>query len=254
MTFHQILPYLIVCPLTFLAGFVDAIGGGGGLISLPAYMIAGLPVHMAIGTNKMSAGMGTLVATTRLALHGHIHLKQTVGCVVTAVVGSALGARLALIVDAEIFKRIMLVIIPITAFFVFRSRSMEKPRLELPRAKMLRRAMAVALGIGVYDGFYGPGTGTFLILLLTSFAGFALTDANGVAKSINLTTNITGTVVFLLGGTVIIPLALTAGVCSIAGNYIGISFFESKGSRAVKPIMLCVLTVFFIKILTELKA
>ena len=119
---------------------------------------------------------------------------------------------------------------------------------------MLRRAMAVALGIGVYDGFYGPGTGTFLILLLTSFAGFALTDANGVAKSINLTTNITGTVVFLLGGTVIIPLALTAGVCSIAGNYIGISFFESKGSRAVKPIMLCVLTVFFIKILTELKA
>ena len=252
MSFQQILPYMIFCPLTFLAGFVDAVAGGGGLISLPAFMIAGLPVHLAIGTNKLSSGMGTLVATTRLALHGHIHPKQTIGCVVMAFIGSALGAKLALIVDAEIFKRIMLVIIPITAFFVFRGKGMEKPKLELPRAKMLRRAMVIALGIGVYDGFYGPGTGTFLILLLTSLAGFALADANGVAKSINLTTNITATVVFLINGTVIVPLALAAGACSIAGNYFGISFFECKGSKAVKPIMLCVLVVFFIKISTEL--
>ena len=252
MSFQQILPYLIVCPLTFLAGFVDSIAGGGGLISLPAYMIAGLPVHMAIGTNKMSAGMGTLVATSRLAAHGHIHLKQTLGCIAMAVIGSVLGAKLALFMDAGIFKRIMLVIIPLTALFVFWSNSMEKPKRDLPRKKMLRRAMLIALGIGVYDGFYGPGTGTFLLLLLTSVAGFALTDANGTAKAINLTTNISATVVFLLNGTVIIPLALAAGTCSIAGNYIGISFFERKGIKVVKPIMLCVLTVFFIKIITEL--
>lgn len=172
MTFQQILPYLIVCPLTFLAGFVDAVAGGGGLISLPAYLIAGLPVHLAIGTNKLSSGMGTLIATGRLAAHGHIPWKQAAGCIVMALIGSFCGARLALLVDAEIFKRIMLVIIPVTAFYVLRSKTMDRPRLELPQKQMLLRALLIALGIGVYDGFYGPGTGTFLLLLLTSVAGF----------------------------------------------------------------------------------
>ena len=96
--------FLIVCPLLFLAGFVDSIAGGGGLISLPAYMIAGLPVHAAIGTNKLSSGMGTTVATVKLARGGHIPWKKAVFCVAAALVGSSLGAKLALLVDAEIFN------------------------------------------------------------------------------------------------------------------------------------------------------
>jgi uncharacterized membrane protein YfcA len=248
----SITTFLIVCPLVFLGGFVDAVAGGGGLISLPAYMIAGLPVHNSIATNKLSSGMGTTVSTIRFAKGGNIPWKKALPCIVMAMIGSAAGARLALLVDAELFKRLMLIIIPVTAYYVLRNKSMGKEPDPLDFKNMLIRASIVALVIGMYDGFYGPGTGTFLILLLSSFAKFRLGEANGVAKSINLTTNITSLAVYLMSGKVIIVLGLVAGLFGIAGNYIGVSFFNDKGAKAVKPIMIVVLTIFFIRILTEI--
>ena len=246
------LTFLIVCPLTFLGGFVDAVAGGGGLISLPAYMIAGLPPHFAIATNKLSSGMGTTVSTFRLARGGNIPWKKALPCVIMAVIGSSTGARLALLVDSDLFKKLMLVIIPLTAIYVMRNRSMDTEKEPLEWKKTLLRASLVALIIGMYDGFYGPGTGTFLILLLSGFAHFRLGEANGVAKSINLTTNLTSLAVYLLNGKVLIPLGLAGGLFGIIGNYIGISFFNEKGAKAVRPIMIVVLTIFFIRIITEL--
>lgn len=248
----SLITFLIVCPLTFLGGFVDAVAGGGGLISLPAYMIAGLPPHFAIATNKLSSGMGTTVSTFRLARGGNIPLKKALPCIAMAMIGSACGARLALLVDAELFKKIMLVIIPLTAIYVTRTKSMDGDPAPIEPHKMLLRSALVALVIGMYDGFYGPGTGTFLILLLSSFAHFRLGEANGVAKSINLTTNLTSLTVYLLSGKVIILLGLAGGVFGIVGNYIGVSFFNEKGSKAVKPLMITVLVIFFIRIITEL--
>jgi uncharacterized membrane protein YfcA len=247
-----LLTYIIVCPLVFLGGFVDAIAGGGGLISLPAYMIAGLPPHFAIATNKLSSGMGTFVSTLRFGKSGNIPWKVAVPAVIMAMIGSSSGARLALLVDADLFKKIMLVIIPITAYYVLKTKNLDVERDPLDGKQTLIRASISALLIGMYDGFYGPGTGTFLILLLTGFARMQLGDANGTSKAINLTTNLSSLVVYLLNAKVMIPLGLLAGVFGIAGNYIGVSFFKEKGSRAVKPIMIVVLSVFFIKILTEL--
>ena len=226
-----ILTYLIVCPLVFLGGFVDAVAGGGGLISLPAYMIAGLPVHNAIATNKLSSAMGTSIATTKLALAHYIPWKKALPCVIAALIGSNIGANLALLVSDALFKRIMLVLPPLKSALI---------------------ATGIALVIGMYDGFYGPGTGTFLILLLTALAHFRLGEANGVAKSINLATNVSSLAVYLMNGKVLLLLGFVAGLCGIAGNYIGVTFFEQKGSRAVKPIMLTVLALFFIRILSEI--
>jgi uncharacterized membrane protein YfcA len=248
-----LLTYLIVCPLVFLGGFVDAVAGGGGLISLPAYMIAGLPVHNAIATNKLSSAMGTSVATFRLARAHFIPWKKAVPCVIAALIGSNIGAHLALLVDADLFKRVMLVILPLTALYLLlRRKDFDDPGEELPPLKTLLLSVAIAFVIGAYDGFYGPGTGTFLILLLTSVAHFRLGEANGVSKAINLTTNLSSLAVYLMNGKVILLLGFVAGLCGIAGNYIGITFFQSRGSRAVKPLMLTVLTIFFIRILTEI--
>jgi uncharacterized membrane protein YfcA len=155
-------------------------------------------------------------------------------------------------VDADLFKRLMLVIIPATAFYVLRTKTMDGEPEPIDSRKMLIRSCLVALVIGVYDGFYGPGTGTFLILLLSSYAKFRLGEANGVAKSINLTTNLTSLTVYLMNGKVILLLGLAGGVFGIIGNYIGVSFFNEKGSKAVKPIMITVLVIFFIRILTEI--
>lgn len=120
----DLLAYIIICPLVFLAGFVDAVAGGGGLISLPAYIIAGIPVHNSIATNKLSSCMGTLLTTGKFAKDGLIPWKPALAGVIFAFAGSSLGAHIALILDARIFMTAMLFILPVTAFYVTRKKSM----------------------------------------------------------------------------------------------------------------------------------
>ena len=248
----HLMHFLIVCPLVFLAGFVDAVAGGGGLISLPAYMIAGLPVHFAIGTNKLSSGMGTTLATARFAKNGYIAWKNALLCIVTALIGSSLGAKLALQLDDYYFKRLILVILPCTALYLTFGKPFVGEKESFPVRKMILFSALIAFIIGIYDGFYGPGTGTFLLLLLTGIAHMGLKEANGITKAINLTTNLTALAVYLMNGKVIFLLGLIAGIFSIAGNYLGTRCFDKGGAKFVKPLMMVVLVIFFIKTLSEI--
>ena len=171
---------------------MDAVAGGGGLISIPAYMISGIPVHLTLGTNKLSAGMGTALATYRYAKSGFIHWKLALLCAIFALVGSTTGAQLALLLDDYVFRILMLFIIPLTALYVFRGRALDGLKEKAPYSKGITYILSfsIALVIGVYDGFYGPGTGTFLILLLMGAVHMKLSEANGITKVINLTTDL----------------------------------------------------------------
>ena len=244
--------FLIVCPLALLAGFVDAVAGGGGLISLPAYLLTGMPVHFAIGTNKLSSSMGTALATARFAKKGYILWKNAALCAVCALAGSACGAALALRISDRYFKIIMLVVLPLTALYICFGKTFLKEKEPYSFVKTLLLSLCIALLIGIYDGFYGPGTGTFLLLLLTGLAHVRLKEANGVAKVINLVTNTTALAVYLTQGKVYLLLGLAAGCFSIAGNYLGTRFFEKKQAKSVKPLMLLVIAIFFVKVITEL--
>lgn len=244
--------YIIVCPLVFLAGFVDAIAGGGGLISLPAYMISGIPVHFAIGTNKMSSSMGTVISTYRYAKNGYIKLKLATCSAICALIGSPLGAAISLKIEDSYFKILMLFILPITAFYVLRKRNFEDDKQETSiNYKTYITCMLIAFFLGIYDGFYGPGTGTFLILLLTSIANLNMNTSAGITKAINLSSNIAGLVTFIINGKVFLVLGLVAGLFSIVGNYIGSGYFTKSGSKIVRPVIIIVLTIFFIKISVE---
>ena len=249
-----IIQYLIVCPLIGLAGFVDAIAGGGGLISLPAYMLPGLPVHNALRTNKLSSSMGAALSTARFAKGGFIELKYAVPCALTALLGSAIGAKLAFFIPDRTFKLIMLFVLPLVALYVMKGKAlMQENELEpfdTPHTMLI--ALLSALFIGMYDGFYGPGTGTFLLLMLTGAARMKLNNAAGITKVINLSSNIAALAVYMLNGSVLYPLALAAGVFSILGNYLGTKVFTQKGSKGVKPIIIIVLAIFFIKVCYEL--
>ena len=247
-----LLQFLIVCPLVGLAGFVDAIAGGGGLISLPAYLIAGLPTHAAIATNKLSACMGTTIATAKYARDGYIPWKTAIPCVFFAMVGSAAGAQLALLIPDYWFKRLMLVILPLTAIYIYTNKTMAREKEPLPLWQTMLIGSVVALVIGVYDGFYGPGTGVFLILLLTGLAHFGLKESNGLCKAINWTTNVSSLTVYLINGAPMLLLGLTAGMFSIVGSYLGAKTFEKKGAQTVKPLMLVVVGIFFVKVLLEI--
>ena len=248
-----LLPFAIVCPLVFLGGFVDAVAGGGGLISLPAYLIAGVQAHNALATNKLSSAMGTTLTTVRFARKGFIPWRQAAVCVVFAFLGSSLGAKLALKIDGTVFTLLMLVILPLVAVYVLRGKSLGQGEQApcSPRRTFVVGALA-ALVIGGYDGCYGPGTGTFLMLALTGLAHMELTRANGVTKAINLTTNLSALAVFLLNGKVLLPLGLVAGCFGILGNYLGTRFFIQGGVKFVKPVILVVLTIFFGKVLFQI--
>ena len=246
---------LIICPLIFIGGVVDAIGGGGGLITLPAYMIAGLPVHFAIGTNKVSSSMGTSGALTKFMLDGYMPLKLSVVGIICALIGSSLGAETALLIDEKILKITMLFILPVTAVYVFKSQNIlteERDTQNAITGRVYIICMLVALTMGFYDGFYGPGAGTFMLLLMAGAAHLSVQKANGVTKAINLATNVAALAVYFTEGKVILPIGLAAGLFSIAGNYIGARFFEKGGSKAVRPVIFIVLSLFFVRVIYDL--
>ena len=242
--------FLIVCPLLFLGGLVDAIGGGGGLITLPAYMLAGVPVHQAIATNKLSSTCGTALATVRFIREGLVNWRLAVPTVLMAVVGSALGANVSLAVSADIMEKVLVFVLPVVAIVVLSPKLFHDGDDELRlTGKVWTVAILSSLLVGFYDGFYGPGTGTFLIIAFTVLGGINPRRANAQAKVINLSSNIAGLTVFILNGQVFFTLGIAAAVCNMVGNYVGAGLAITKGSRITRPVIILVLGLLFLKIL-----
>ena len=245
--------YLICCPLLFIAGFVDSIGGGGGLISLPAYLLAGLPAHMAIATNKLSSTCGTTVATARFIKQGLINWKIAVPSIVAAIIGSSMGARLSLHIPEKVLVTVLMFVLPVTAFIVINKKLFKDngDTEAVPDKRTIITAVAAALIIGFYDGLYGPGTGTFLIIAFTVFAKLGVKSANGQTKVINLTTNITSLIIFIMSGNTLFALGIPCALCNMLGNYIGAGLMMKNGIRLVRPSIMIVLMLLAVKIGVE---
>ena len=244
--------YLLVCPLVFLAGFVDSIAGGGGLISLPAYMLAGIPAHNSIATNKLSSCMGTTISTIYYFKKGFMKWKLCIPSIIAALIGAYIGANISLYLDENVLKSIMIVLLPLIGLYIIKGNALQDTSDKLQwNSKLYIQCFMIALVVGIYDGLYGPGTGTFLMLLLTGICHLDLNISAGTTKAINLTTNITSLTVFLLSGKVLITLGICAGICNMIGNFIGSHLFVFKGSSFAKPITLGVIVLFMIKIVYE---
>jgi len=244
--------FLIVCPFAFLAGFVDSIGGGGGLISIPAYLIAGLPAHETIYTNRLSACLGTIMATIRYHKNHYIDYKLGIVGIITAAIGGVLGANCALLVSETIFKILLIILLPLLAMYLLLKKDLEpKKNNTISRNKQYCIVAASTLCIGMYAGFYGPCSGTFLILVYSALAKIDILKAEGNAKLVNMTADICSLSVFLLNGVVLIPLGLAAAIFSIAGNYIGAGVAMKNGKKIIRAVILSVLLLLFIKIIIE---
>ena len=242
--------YLIVCPLVFLAGLIDSIAGGGGLISLPAYLIAGVPPHIALGINKTSSSMGTVVSAAKLAKNGFVDRRTAVPGGLCAVAGAIVGATISLYVEDTVITHMMIVILPVVAFYVLRSRTLGESEKTgtLTGGRLIGTVCGIGLVMGIYDGFYGPGTGTFLLLLLTGLAHLDTRRAAGTTKVMNLSSNLAALATFLINGKVYYSLGLVSGLFCIAGHYIGSSLVVRGGRRVVRPMILVVLCILFGKL------
>jgi uncharacterized membrane protein YfcA len=223
------------------------------LISLPAYLLAGLPPHFAIGTNKLSSAVGTTVSTVRYCKNKFVDWGVAIPSIILALVGSAIGANIALLVNEKIMKYILIAILPLIALYVFKGKSMnkEKAELEISRKKVYVIACLASFFVGAYDGFYGPGTGSFLILIYTGLAKMDIKKAAGNTKLVNLASNIAALVTYFLNGKIFFILGLTAAVFSIAGHYIGAELVLKNGHKVIRPIILIVLALLFIKVIVE---
>ena len=168
------MPYLqtllIVCPLVFFAGIVDSVAGGGGIISLPAYLLAGLPIHTAYGTNKMANCWGTAIAAGKFYKSGNVRPGPALVSAAGALCGSWFGTQLALFLSEKYLQISLMVILPCAAVFLLCNKSFGQDRAAEPsfgNGTAVLLCALIGLAIGAYDGFFGPGTGTFLVLALT---------------------------------------------------------------------------------------
>ena len=245
---------LIICPLVFLAGFVDAIAGGGGLISLPAYLLAGLPPHQAIATNKMSSTIGTCASTARYLKNGYVDWKLGIPGIVMSLVGSHFGTKLQLMIDEVYLQYLLLVVLPVVAFVVLRQRQLPEQRGDIEPKKQMAIVYLASLVVGAYDGFYGPGTGTFLLLIFCNLAKLDVRTAGGNVKLVNLASNIGALVTSLMSGKVFLVLGLIGTVTSFLGHFLGAGLAIKNGSKIVKPAVILVLVLLAAKVIQGLIA
>lgn len=243
---------LIACTGVFLASLLDAIAGGGGIISLPTYLLAGLPIHMALGTNKVSASLGSLASTGRYIHQGYIDWKLAVPSVVLALLGSMGGTRLQLLVDETYLQYLLLVVLPVVAVVVLRQREFREIPGDIPRRRQAAVVLTASLIIGAYDGFYGPGTGTFLLLVYTGLGQMDVRTASGNVKAVNLASGIGSLVTAVLYGQVFWQLGLIATAASFAGHYVGAGLTIKNGAKIVRPVAVVALGLLAVKVVSGL--
>ena len=222
-----------------VGGFIDAIAGGGGLLTVPALLLTGVPPHLALGTNKVSSFMGTAVALGTFARSHLVLWRLALAGLAFALLGAWLGSLLALQVSSAVLGKVLVGLLPVGMLLTLaprREREAAPAALSGPRLWLL--TPLVCLAIGVYDGFFGPGTGSFLILALHWVLSIGLMQASATAKVLNLGSNGGAVLAFIWHGSVLWPLAALMTACSMLGNWFGSRTAIRVGAKAVRRFLL----------------
>lgn len=235
----------------FVAGFVDAIAGGGGLITVPALLLAGADPVTTLATNKLQGTFGAATAAASYARAGHVRLRDQAAMAAMAALGGVGGAVVAHLVPADILRIVMpVVLIGIAAFFAL------KPGLsDLDRHRRLAPGLfgaTVVPLIAAYDGFFGPGTGSFYMIAFVMLAGFGVLKATAHTKLLNFASNFGSLLVFLLGGAVWWKVGLVMAVAQTAGAALGARAAMRVGARLIKPLLVVTSTAMALRLIWQI--
>jgi len=242
---------LFLLAASFFAGFIDSIAGGGGLIQLPALLI-GLPkseTAEVLGTNKLSSVFGTSTAAVLYRKQIKPDPKVLIAMGVPALLGSAGGAMLASKIPTSSMRPMVLVLLIVVAIYTWFKPDLGKFEnlRHLPRRRVQIAALAGVI-IGFYDGIFGPGTGSFLMLILVASLGYAFITASAIAKVVNVATNVGAILVFGINGAVIWQIGIVMGVANISGAIIGARLAIKGGSTLVRKVFLLVTVALIVKV------
>ena len=247
---HEIMPQtlLLLCLTGFAAGFIDSIAGGGGLLSVPALLLAGFAPADALGTNKAQSLFGSGSATWTYASKGHVSFRSLRLSFALSAVGSACGALLATLVSAEFLKAFLpILLILIALYFALKPDVSDLPGKERMRPALF--AATIVPAIGFYDGILGPGTGSFFMLAYVALAGLGVLKATAQTKLLNFASNIGAFIIFALTGAIAWKIGIVMGAGQFAGARLGAAMAMRNGARLIKPLLVTVCIALSAKLL-----
>ncbi|AAP95981.1 hypothetical protein HD_1117 [[Haemophilus] ducreyi 35000HP] len=233
-----------------LAGFIDSIAGGGGLLTIPALLSAGLPPTIALGTNKLQACGGSFSASLYFVSKKAVNIKQITLSILLTFIGASAGTIFVQIIDINALKAILPFLILIIGFYCLLSPNIDnedrKPRISLPLF-----AFSAAIGIGFYDGVFGPATGSFFTLAFILLLGFNLSKAVAHAKVLNFTSNVASLIFFILGNAVMWKIGFLMMVGQFIGGTLGARMVVTKGKKLIRPMLVSISFIMVAKMLYE---
>ncbi len=231
-----------------VAGFVDSIAGGGGLLTVPALLTAGLPPTAALATNKLQSSFGSASASFNYTRKGAVDPRVLKAAIATTFVGSAVGTIVVQQVDTDGLRRVLpFLLIGIAAYFLFSPAVGDHDRTE--RISEKAYASTVAPAIGFYDGFFGPGTGAWFALSFVTLRGQGMTKATAHTKILNFTSNVAALVFFVIGGKVVWIAGLSMAVGQAVGARLGSNLVLAKGSGLVRPLIVVMSLALSVRLL-----
>lgn len=233
----QLTKIIFLCIAGFIASFVDSIAGGGGLISLPAFLMAGIPPYFSLGTNKFAATAASFTSSIKYVKSGKTNkeiLKYLLPC---TFIGAVIGVKTVLKIDQQILYILVLIMVLFVGVYSMFSKTIgAEDNYTGADKKKIAEGMILALSIGFYDGFFGPGTGSFLIFGLIGIYGFNFLAAGGNARMLNFASNITALLLFAVSGRIDYYYGIPVAVCMIFGAQYGTKFALKHGSKYIKYI------------------
>lgn len=247
---YSLLTLCMICVAGFLAGFIDSIVGGGGLIQTPFFLITfpNWELPKILGTNKISALLGTSVAAFKYSRKIIFDFKLLIAIATCCTIASYFGAKLVHYLDAKTLKPLVLIILIVIAVYTFLKKDLgAQTSKELPFKKQLLFGSLIGLIVGFYDGFFGPGTGSFFVLGFVLVLGFEFVKASAYAKVVNCVTNISALYVFMSHGNYVLPIALLMGGFNMLGSFIGSSLALKKGNGFIRIFFLIIVTLMILK-------
>ena len=234
--------YLLLWGAGLLGGFVDSIAGGGGIITVPILLAVGMPPHMALGTNKLQASFGSVTASVHYSRSELVDIRKVKSGIAFTAIGALIGTLAIQMISPEFLNRVLPILL--TGIFIYVLFSPERGKHDThPAANPLLFYLAAGLGIGFYDGFFGPGTGNFWTICFILFLGHNMKKATAHTKIMNATSNLISLAAFAIGGNILIVPGIIMGSAQLLGASLGAHMVLKKGTGFVRIFFLCVVAV-----------
>lgn len=241
---------IFLCAAGFVSAFVDAIAGGGGIISVPAYLLAGIPPHFTLGTNKLSSTAAAFTSSFNFARSGKVNFKVMRYLAPFTLIGAVLGVNTVVKINQKYLNILVLILILAVGIYSLFSNTLgAKDDFKGITKKNILLGILLSFSIGFYDGFFGPGTGSFLMFGLIKIYGFDFVKGAGNARFLNFISNITSLIIFALYKRIYYSIGIIVAVFMIFGARLGSAFAIKKGSKIVKPIFVCMSLAVALKML-----